>query len=270
MDRGETVSRSMFDGYEHSPKDTLDISYTSGDGDGNLALVDRMIEYYDEKSKGCEYFEQSTFQKSVIETTQILSRGIDDDFSHNAFLDWLVIRLSTNWTDNVMINDLDVFLNVVVQGLYNLNYNNFQLDITPFSRYEHSEVDDLACDLLGIEEDPLVLKLVGDAWNFGHGNEHCVLELYGDAHSAGGGSENSHYLLHGKAGNLAFTSRFCTYELEQSGHVCAGTVGCTFYAKKGLGSVVDWPFWDENNKLYYPDDKDGWKQITERKDVVPL
>lgn len=183
------------------------------------------------------------------------------------------------WADNIIepsrLWSLDFLLSPLIQALYELNHNDFVIDLSKLQGYEPG-TSKLIISLKGAKERPLRLACKGDVDTFGMWLEYCDVELKG------------------KAVDAAKGARYCTFTFTEAESLYKGLSccehrwfilrelpgmdpqpiprgdypeSCTFYLRKGLGNLqrhgtILTEYRKHGNKLYIPKRfGKGWQKV---------
>ncbi len=273
------MSGAAFEGLEGLDLGALDSDYKKGEAACDLSFVDEVVQYYFEESSRHTLGLFMDRGKGVLHLMPLLERGIGEGFHPNAFLDCLIIRLGERWeeikddTFNLWAYDsIGAFLDIVVQGLYCKDYNEFVLNLDPLAGYftrVHEAPDgkkgkDLASGLIASEDRPLALKVIGNILGFGRWSRNCVLELDGSANSAGETGRHTKYILHGSVEEIAEKSEQCRFDIEQPARIGEGAKETDIYARNGVlkeGRSALKFVWEKSNSLYVPLADGAWGKV---------
>ncbi len=269
----------VFDGLEDMDLSNSELSYESGAADCDLKFVDTVIQYYIDQNEK-HNIGMFNSEKEILRFIPILERGIKDDFHPNAFLDCLVIRLGQYWNELESSNlnrhgNIETFLNMIVQGLYCKDYNDFVLNLEALQHYFRPEDSDkgknVASSLLASKDRPLRLKVIGNVNEFGYYARNCILELDGDANEAGEMGQNSRYILSGIVDEVAKKSEHCRFDIEHQAKISHGAKNTAIYAKNGVlrKGKSAWEFvWEKTNELWTPDTSGEWGRVDKEGKVI--
>ena len=264
---------SLFEGLEDMDLSAPELSYDPGEADCDLRFVDALVQHYIEEKRDISYFDRA---KNTLKLMPMLERGIKDDFHPNAFLDCLMTRLGQWWDEqdkiyrSILGPNLEIFLDMVIQGLYCKGYNDLVVTLSPLGDYFRDEMD-IANLFIASEDRPLRLKCIGDVKDFGRYAKNCVLELDGDAWSAGKDARSSRFILHGNVEEIAEKSEHCRFDIEQPAKIGSGAKDTVIYARDGVskGGLSSWGYVrEETNTLYVTDSNGAWGRVGPDGEVV--
>lgn len=200
------------------------------------------------------------------EFADIIRTHAQEDFDPRQFLDAVVAEASIA-RGLSSSSYLDDFLTPVVQALYNLDYNSFELDLS-FCDTGNSAVT-LATGLRGKPGRLLEVKYRGISPSMvGNYNEFCKLTLDGAAGIVGTESEWSEFTV---------TKRVQLFTLGEAGSNCVFCIGepdpcelmfCDYIDpvteddyEPVLSYLENEGFFERGNELYFPDGPGRWKEV---------
>ena len=208
------------------------------------------------------------FTKAVCHMAEFLEGRITSSFDPHSFLDRTLLRLSEE-TKPSLPRRLSEFLDVTVQGLYNLGGNRFSIDLTAFP-----EVRYIASYLQGEEGRQLEASYSGNIESrFGSYTRHVDLSLEGQARHVGTSSKYSTFTTGGKAYRAGELSSHGEYHLTRLPAILPG-IGehNSFYVErlprwgvsaKLMFDLKDAFFFGRKNALFFPDGEGGWAEVVQ-------
>lgn len=206
------------------------------------------------------------FRKIVGTCTARLRPHVDKGFGHQAFLDTLVAKLEREATP-FHVARLDTLFSPVLQALYSLGRNGFDIDLTslpgrPFRMLTFLE---------GKPENPLRLCYRGGpVFNFGERLSYCSVEAAVVVDNRAGkmarNCDMSFFWSVRSAGLDAYSS---TFHVRSVSSVPERADNCAYYLAEGIPDddmATWWPgrldyfsFFKRGNSLYVPDGEERWK-----------
>ena len=213
------------------------------------------------------------FDTSLSEDfADIITTHAQEDFDPRQFLDAVVAEASIG-PGLSSFSYLDKFLSPVVQALYTLEYNSFELDLSLCEAGDRTL--NLATALKGKPGRLLEMKYTGiSTFRFGNSNEFCKLTLEGAAESVGSESEWSEFIVTKRVPlyPLGFAGSNCTFRLAEIDycdqmfldyldHITDEEYGDALAHGPVLVYIKNKGFFERGNKLYVPDSQDEWKEV---------
>lgn len=230
-------------------------------------LIQKLLRhYYTDAPSSYHYWSLSDEFADIIKT------HAQEDIDPRQFLDAVVAKASTA-RGLSSSSYLDDFLTPLVQALYNLEYNSFELD---FSLCEtDGRILYLATGLRGKPGNLLEVRYKGiSPYRVGNSNEFCKLSLDGAAESVGPESEWSEFTVTKRVplSGLADVGSNCVFRIgepdpgdlmfcEYLDHITEAEYGDALPHGPVLVYLKNKGFFERNNKLYFPDGPGKWKEV---------
>lgn len=184
-------------------------------------LVGRLLEHYTEERdrEGLDILLSWHDFESEVKTLASFLGDTENNFHPQLFLNALTHLLKDeseiSWFSKTQ------YLTAVVQALYDLNYNNFVIDVRGWPE----EDEDYSCVgwmQRGEPDKPLILNLYGKYfWSCGNETEYCNFILHDVAKKCGSQAKYCHFTLHEvveECGSAAEYSHFSLYnKVEKCG-----------------------------------------------------
>lgn len=200
------------------------------------------------------------------EFAPLITTHAQEDFDPRQFLDAVVAEASTA-RGLSSSSYLDDFLTPVVQALYNLGYNSFELDLS-FCDTGNSAVT-LATGLRGKPGKLLEVTYKGiSPYEVSNCNEFCKVTLDGAAESVGSGSGWSEFTVTGRVPlhTLGDAGSYCVFRLAEP-DPCE-LMFCDYIDpvteddyEPVLSYLENEGFFTRGNELYFPDGQGRWKEV---------
>ncbi len=193
-----------------------------------------------------------------------------EGFDHNRFIEDVLTytRDTKEWQPK-----LHVLLNSLVQALYMMDYNSFDMDINPFI----GSPDNLLCYLHGTDA-PLEATLHLEDFHqesVAADLENCKIELFGRAGHVGWRSKSSVFVCHDEVWSVGGASEDCEFHIQSTHPIPVHTTthftstDSRYYVEKGvsknyLSVLKKTEFAEKGNTLFVPDENNPgeWKEVT--------
>ena len=252
-------------------------TYKPGEQSYDLKLVNEIVER-------CEYLTLGAHDGTVAFITNAVPKQMEylEHFDQDAFLEALVL----GWQQNEDYDTLDFALTKSVEALHGAGIGNFTINLRAVPERLYKGFSSLR----GSEEHPLTITCLGEVEHVGSGVEHCNLEVVDYVESFGHGARFSEFRFTGsrdvpvlpgwgaedsayyipRMEGMPFTrsKEYLMFRMkifDYSGFLPT-SLRCRFYVEEVrpelLKAMEGKGFWQKENRLYVPNEKGGWKEVT--------
>lgn len=239
---------------------------------GYSALVDNIIGEFLSMKPGEPYLiangRRDFFEQCVDDFTDKLRPEVDDDFEHQTFIDALVKELTIKEAGAFHLTRMDSLFSPLLQALYNLERNDFDLDLShlPVRPYR------MMTYLSGTEDNVLRLSYNGKVWRFGEYLSHCSLDAKGHVqYLVGHKTQDSEFILHVPPENIGDSGLNNRFRLSGIDELSLPYIQYYKYPprialvlKRGdciTEALVEKHFFKNGNQLHIPEGPGGWKEV---------
>ena len=266
------MSGTAFEGLEGAVPAADGESYTGGALTCDPGLVEGCVAKFMALVEGGTYLipdeEGRGFFREIAGTcTERLRPHVDEGFGHQAFLDALVAKLEREATP-FHVARLDTLISPVLQALYSLGRNGFDIDLTSLPGLPYR----MLTFLEGTKDNPLRIAYRGGrVRHFGEMLSHCSVAASAvvEDYAAKGARHCEMTFGEGDFG-VGFEAESCTFHVRSASSVPERAYSCTYYLADGIPDdpvATWWPgrldyfgFFRRDNTLFVPDGDGGWKE----------
>jgi len=187
-----------------------------------------------------------------------------DEFNPNALLDGLLHKLYAKATDSYLTSGGHL-VSAVMHILFNLQYNDFLLDVSPYPTTYPNGLNSIACDLRGEPDRYMKVTCIGDIKEVGIGLDYCDLSYKGTVVNVACGAKHSILTLQGSFKYFGMVSEDSEFHVPAHYTPKLSTLmkRCTVYADSDDIDLETLPekFFLKENTLRVPDGAGGWKEV---------